>query len=88
MAGNSIRGFGILADDLTGAMDAGAGFSGIGLHPIVTFGGKPRQNSPVLIISTDSRDMDPEAAYEQVRRQARELAGLYLYKKCCLNKRQ
>src|SRR3990172_8619130 len=78
---DSIKGFGIIADDLTGAMDAGAGFLGKGLHPFIRFGVKSPQDSSVIVISTDSRDMDPETAYKKARRQAHKLAGLYVYKK-------
>ena len=78
---NSIKGFGIIADDLTGAMDAGAGFLGIGLHPFIQFGSKSPLDSSVIVISTDSRDADPETAYKKVRRQAHQLAGLHVYKK-------
>lgn len=81
MAADSVKGFDILADDLTGAMDSGAGFLGLGLHPFVTLGSKLPPDSGIIVISTDSRDMDPEAAYKKVRMQAHKLAELYVYKK-------
>ncbi|MDP6127323.1 MAG: four-carbon acid sugar kinase family protein [Dehalococcoidales bacterium] len=76
-----IRGFGIIADDITGAMDAGAGFLGVGLDPLITFGTKPSPDPRVIVVSTDSRDNDPETAHRKARRQARKLAGRYVYKK-------
>lgn len=81
MAIDSVKGFGIIADDITGAMDTGAGFLGMGLHPFIMFGSKSPPDSSVIVISTDSRDKDPEIAYKIVRRQAHKLAELYLYKK-------
>ena len=76
MAVDSIKGFGIIADDLTGAMDAGAGFLNMGLHPFIKFGSQSPLESSIVVISTDSRDKDPETAYKIVRKQARKLAGL------------
>lgn len=58
MAIDSVKGFGIIADDITGAMDTGAGFLGMGLHPFIMFGSKSPPDSSVIVISTDSRDKD------------------------------
>lgn len=81
VGGVSIKRFGILADDLTGAMDTGVGFARMGLDTIVSFGSKLPPEATVVVINTDSRVDAPKTAYRKVRRQARKLAGLYVYKK-------
>ena len=77
----SIKGFGIIADDLTGAMDTGVGFATMGLDTIITFETKLAPEATVVVISTDSRGDDPETAYRKVRKEASKLTGLYVYKK-------
>ena len=57
--GASVTGFGIIADDLTGAMDTGVGFIRMGLDTILTFSGKLPPEANVIVISTDSRGDDP-----------------------------
>jgi len=76
-----IKRFGIIADDLTGAMDTGVGFAKMGLDTIIIFGNRPAPETTVVVISTDSRVDDPETAYKKARRKAHKLAGLYVYKK-------
>lgn len=76
-----IKRFGIIADDLTGAMDTGVGFARMGLDTIIIFGNRPAPEATVVIISTDSRVDDPETAYRKVKGKARKLAGRYVYKK-------
>lgn len=73
--------FGIIADDLTGAMDTGAGFARLGLESVISFGGELASQAGVVVISTDSRADDSETAYRKTRKQAHKLAGLYVYKK-------
>ena len=56
----------IIADDLTGAADAGAPFAQAGFHTVLSLGsGSPRPDD-VLVISTNSRHLPPDAAYTQV----------------------
>ncbi len=74
-------GFGVLADDLTGAMDTGVGFARLGLDTVLTFGDSLPPDTTVAVLSTDSRGDDPETAYRKVRRQAAKFSGLYVYKK-------
>ncbi len=76
-----IKRFGIIADDLTGAMDTGVGFAKMGLDTIIIFGSRPTPESTVVVLSTDSRVDDPETAYRKVKGKARKLAGRYVYKK-------
>ena len=73
--------FGVIADDLTGAMDAGAGFAVKGLNTIVIFGDSPIPEATVAVVSTDSRVVASLTAYQKVQKEARKLAGLYVYKK-------
>jgi len=77
----SIKRFGIIADDLTGAMDTGAGFARIGLDSVVSFGSELASQASVVVVSTDSRADDSETAYRKTRKEAHKLAGLYVYKK-------
>ena len=77
----SMKRFGIIADDLTGAMDTGAGFARIGLDSVVSFGSELASQASVVVISTDSRADDSETAYRKTRKEAHKLAGLYVYKK-------
>ena len=73
--------FGIIADDLTGAMDTGVYFARMGLDTKLILSGGLLKDASVVVISTDSRGDDPETAYRKARRQAHRLRGLYVYKK-------
>jgi len=79
--GKLLTGFGVLADDLTGAMDTGVGFARLGLDTVLTFGDSLPPDTTVAVMSTDSRSDDPETAYRKVKRQAAKFSGLYVYKK-------
>ncbi len=76
-----IKRFGIIADDLTGAMDTGAAFAKMGLDTIIIFGSRPIPDATVVVISTNSRVNDPKTACRKVKREARKLSGRYVYKK-------
>lgn len=61
----------IIADDFTGANDTGIQFMDEGVDPIVLV--RPREalddryiNTPVLIIDTESRHLEPDKAYETI----------------------
>ncbi len=79
--------FGIIADDLTGALDTGVQFSKTGLRTVLQVGARPTSpdgdaaDAPVSVLDTESRDLPPDVAYERVRRAARRLAGRVVYKK-------
>ncbi len=75
------RGFGVLADDLTGAMDTGVAFARAGLETVVSFASRPEPEAPVLVVTTDSRAAEPIAAVRSAKRAAQRLAGRYVYKK-------
>lgn len=77
----SITRYGIIADDLTGAMDTGVGFAKIGLQTVIIFESKLVPKATVVVINTNSRADDPETAYGKVKREAHKLAGLCVYKK-------
>src|SRR5687767_3306000 len=79
----------VIADDLTGANDAGAQFAGQGISTLVAmvaeFAFDYRScDSTVLIISSESRHLNPaEAAarVESLTRRGRELGVSHFYKK-------
>ncbi len=66
------RGYGVLADDLTGAMDAGVQLVNKGITASVVFDARNikdiQQDSDVIIVDTESRNIDPERAYDKVSR--------------------
>ena len=63
----------IVADDLTGATDSSAPFVQHGMPAIVTFGDPVPRRAPVVAISTNSRERDPQAASAAVECAARNL---------------
>ena len=68
-----IKQLAILSDDLTGASDTGAQFALAGLRTRVLFGTWDEgdtQGADILVVNTDSRQMDAEDAAEAVRRAA------------------
>lgn len=73
--------FGIIADDLTGAMDTGVQFSRIGLRTILYLGLASVNDAHVVVLDTESREDPPKVAYEKVRAAARLLKGRVIYKK-------
>lgn len=71
---------GIIADDLTGALDTGVQFSKWGLESLVALV-DPQPEAPCVVINTNSRALPRDAAAEQVRRAVRLLRGRLVYKK-------
>ncbi len=57
----------IVADDLTGAADTGACFASAGFATVVPLSSTTIPNADVVVISTESRDLDQTAAAEAVR---------------------
>ena len=76
-----MKGFGIIADDLTGAMDTGVQFSKIGLRTILHLDPASVDDARVVVLDTESRDDPSKVAYEKVRDAARRLKGRVIYKK-------
>ena len=66
----------ILADDLTGAADAGGGFASAGWRTVLAFGDMRVEGLDVLVRSTDSRGLDATAAADANRRTVREIQEL------------
>ncbi len=65
---------GLIADDLTGALDAGAGFVRYGLRAVLPFSGRPEDASEadVALVNTETRD-EPDSAVAHAA--VREAAG-------------
>lgn len=57
----------IVADDLTGAADTGACFAAVGLATLIRLEATAASNADVVIVSTESRDLDETAAANAVR---------------------
>src|SRR5437773_1772105 len=78
--------YALIADDLTGALDAGAGFAAAGLRAVLPFSGDPADapEADVVLVNTASREGSAREAGEAVRRAAERLraAGIErVYKK-------
>ncbi|MBI5085319.1 MAG: four-carbon acid sugar kinase family protein, partial [Acidobacteria bacterium] len=74
----------VLADDLTGALEAGAQFAGAGAVAVVLTKDPPKFDVPVVIIDTETRHLAPPEAARRVFRHAQwaKDAGVALiYKK-------
>jgi len=72
---------GVIADDLTGALDTGVQFSKVGLISIIQLQPNPENDEDVIIINTDSRETSKEKAQERIRDAVLLLKGRLLYKK-------
>ncbi len=74
--------FGILADDLTGALDTGVQFREKGFATFVPLKfSHPFPDAPALVFNSESRHLSGEMAYERVRQICKKLNGRILYKK-------
>jgi uncharacterized protein YgbK (DUF1537 family) len=71
----------ILADDLTGALDAGVQASKRGIETVVALEWPPLPEAPLVVLSSDSRDGAREQAAQRVRQAAEALRGRLLLKK-------
>jgi len=76
-----VKGFGIIADDLTGAMDTGVQFSKVGLRTLLHLTSASVDDAEVVVLDTESRDDPPNVAYGKVTGAARRLKGRIIYKK-------
>jgi D-threonate/D-erythronate kinase len=56
----------VIADDLTGALEAGAKFAGRGLAAVVSTRAIERADCPVLVTDTESRHLSEDEAYRAV----------------------
>ncbi|MFC1911874.1 four-carbon acid sugar kinase family protein [Chloroflexota bacterium] len=72
---------GIIADDLTGAMDSSGYFARRGLGTVVLLEPDFSTTADVLVINTNSRAETPAIARERASQAVRNLPGRVLYKK-------
>ena len=72
---------GIVADDLTGAMDSSGYFAARGLSTDVILDPSYSSDADVVVITTSSRAEHPNVARERVRQAVKGLAGRTIYKK-------
>jgi len=77
----TIKTLGIIADDLTGAMDSSGYFASQGLSTMVILEPNFSPAADVIVINTNSRADNANTAYDKVRQAARNLAGRVVYKK-------
>ena len=75
------RKLGIVADDLTGAMDSSGYFASLGFSTVVVLDPNFSSDAVVLVITTNSRAEAPEVARERVRQAMGGMAGRVVYKK-------
>jgi len=73
--------FGIIADDLTGALDTGVQFSKRRLHTVVLIDQDVSGDWDILVIDTESRGYPRAKAYEKAREAARRVERVPIYKK-------
>jgi uncharacterized protein YgbK (DUF1537 family) len=72
---------GIVADDLTGAMDSSGYFVGMGFSTVVILDTSFPSTADVVVITTNSRAEEPDTAGERVRQAVKSLMGRLVYKK-------
>jgi D-threonate/D-erythronate kinase len=72
--------FGIIADDVTGALDTGVQFAQSGLSAVLLIG-EEKIHASVQVISTNSRNEDAEFAVQAVRAACNRLPDRRLFKK-------
>ena len=75
------RKLGIVADDLTGAMDSSGYFARLKFSTVVVLDPDFSCDATVLVITTNSRAESPEIARERVRQAMQSMAGRVVYKK-------
>ncbi len=72
---------GIIADDLTGAMDGSGYIACRGFSTVIIFDMGVSSAADVVVINTNSRADDENTAREKAKQAARNLAGRLVYKK-------
>ena len=72
---------GIVADDLTGAMDSSGYFASQSFSTVVILDPGFPSDADVVVITTNSRAEDPNIARERVKQAVKSLVGRVVYKK-------
>ena len=72
---------GIVADDLTGAMDSSGYFAQLGLETVVALGPEFSSDADVLALNTESRAVEPGEARRKVSQAFLSARGRLIYKK-------
>ena len=72
---------GVIADDFTGALDAGVEFMRAGLETILALAPDTGHAAAVRVINADSRETDVATAQQRAAQAARQLAGRRIFKK-------
>src|SRR5262245_37679791 len=65
----------LIADDLTGACDAGAQFAGRGPVPVFVAPSSPGSEWNIAVVDTESRSLSPDDASNRIRAAVMQLAG-------------
>jgi D-threonate/D-erythronate kinase len=65
----------LIADDLTGACDAGAQFAGRGPVPVFVAPSSPGSEWTIAVVDTESRSLSPEDASDRIRAAVTRLGG-------------
>src|SRR5512139_2701803 len=73
--------FAVIADDLTGSLDTGLQFRKRGLSTVVPLRKNSRPKGQVLVLNTDSRNLDGDLAYKEVYKACRNVEARFFYKK-------
>ncbi len=81
MQENRTSQLGIIADDLTGALDTGVQFVRAGLETVLLLSPRHALPAQVQVMSTNSRDVDVAAAQQQAAQAAERLRGRLIFKK-------
>lgn len=71
----------VLADDLTGALEAGAAFAQRGIPTVVSWGSDYNFDVPVLVIDTETRHAAPQYASETIAGLMQRIPSPHVYKK-------
>jgi D-threonate/D-erythronate kinase len=72
---------GVIADDFTGALDAGLEFVRAGLKATLCIQPEYNQSVAVQVINTDSREMEAATAQQRAMQAAEQLRGRRIFKK-------
>jgi len=72
---------GVIADDLTGAMDSGLQFGKRGIETLVPISWERLPEADVIVVDTETREASASVAYGRLRRVASHFQAEHVYKK-------